>query len=134
MTRSYGGPGGDKDTNADVLDGGAGNDMVFGGIGADELHGGAGNDMLWGGPGVDTYMGGAGSDIIYADLDDVDINGYIDMDDDNDTTDVDESMDSAMDRDTLSYANVENDDETGAIVVLTGGMIRQHRECRRYRL
>ena len=52
----YGGPGGDADTNADVLDGGAGNDMLWGGIGADELHGGAGNDMLWGGPGIDTYM------------------------------------------------------------------------------
>ena len=123
----YGGPGGDGDTNADVLEGGAGNDMVFGGIGDDELHGGAGNDMLWGGAGDDTYMGGAGSDIIYADLDDVDINGYMDMDDDNNTSDVDESMDSAMDRDTLSYANVENDDEMGVrgdnAVVLTGGMI-----------
>ena len=73
----YGGPGGGDDT----LHGGKGDDMLFGGWGSDTLHGGAGDDMLNGGKegdtaGVDTYYGGAGSDMIYANSDDT-INGWL---------------------------------------------------------
>ena len=68
----YGGPGGGDDT----LYGGPGDDMVFGGRGDDILlSGGKGNDMLNGGPGADNFDGGPGNDMIYADLDDVDIDG-----------------------------------------------------------
>ena len=49
-------------------------------------------------------MGGAGSDMIYADLDDLSINGFGPEDDDT-TQDVDESIDDAMDVDTVSYAS-----------------------------
>ncbi|WP_225007222.1 calcium-binding protein [Novosphingobium percolationis] len=44
----YGNDGGD------LLYGGAGNDKVYGGAGDDQLEGGAGNDLLAGGGGVDT--------------------------------------------------------------------------------
>jgi choice-of-anchor C domain-containing protein len=46
----------------DVLNGGAGNDQLFGNGGNDTLNGGAGNDSLFGGAGDDTLRGGAGSD------------------------------------------------------------------------
>ena len=60
----YGGPAGD-DSNTDTLNGGGGNDMLFGGVGADTLNGGTGNDSLWGGAGVDVVNGDAGHDMIY---------------------------------------------------------------------
>lgn len=47
----------------DILYGGAGNDFLFGGTGADTLHGGAGNDILFGGKGEDILQGGAGNDV-----------------------------------------------------------------------
>lgn len=48
---------------ADVLRGGAGDDMLFGMGGADRLTGGAGGDVLDGGTGVDVLCGGAGDDL-----------------------------------------------------------------------
>ena len=48
---------------ANVLDGGAGNDQLTGGIQADTLIGGDGNDVLHGGGGDDQLLGGAGADI-----------------------------------------------------------------------
>ena len=116
----YGGPGGGADsTNADTLSGDGGDDMIFGGAGDDELDGGAGNDMLVGGAGNDMLVGGAGSDMIYADAMDTVINGF--MVNDPDTADVDESDESvnnAMDVDTLSYAMVDNENETGITAAL----------------
>lgn len=59
-----------------VLDGGAGNDQLYGdawsneirgGAGSDVIDGSVGNDILIGGPGRDRISGGAGADIIYAD-------------------------------------------------------------------
>ena len=47
-----------------TIDGGAGNDVIWGNAGHDMLIGGTGNDILHGGAGNDTLYGGAGSDIV----------------------------------------------------------------------
>ena len=109
-------------TNVDILMGEGGNDMIWGGAGNDMLDGGAGNDMLRGGGGNDEMKGGAGSDMIYADAMDTVIDGY-GVADDVTTGDVDESIEDAMDVDTLSYARVSNEDETGITTTLDGGTI-----------
>ena len=120
----YGGPspkgatGDGDDSNDDMLHGQGGNDMIFGGAGDDTLDGGAGNDTLVGGGGDDTYYGGAGSDMIHADAADATINGWLETPpvDDTATADVDESTEAANDPmavDTVSYARVENETETG---------------------
>src|SRR5690606_24919320 len=46
----------------DTLNGGAGNDILIGGVGKDTLLGGEGNDLLFGGKGDDTLTGGSGAD------------------------------------------------------------------------
>ncbi|WP_353844715.1 immunoglobulin-like domain-containing protein [Pseudomonas sp. MG-2] len=46
----------------DTLDGGKGNDILIGGVGKDTLLGGEGNDILLGGKGDDTMTGGSGAD------------------------------------------------------------------------
>lgn len=46
----------------DTLQGGVGSDQLFGGDGNDTLQGGADNDLLYGGGGNDILQGGAGSD------------------------------------------------------------------------
>lgn len=48
----------------DDLDGGRGNDLLDGGEGADDLDGELGNDTLVGGAGADTLKGGAGDDAL----------------------------------------------------------------------
>ena len=48
----------------DTLDGGTGNDFLFGDAGTDILNGGTGNDTLDGGAGNDTLNGDAGADIL----------------------------------------------------------------------
>jgi Ca2+-binding RTX toxin-like protein len=47
------------------IDGGDGNDVLWGNSGDDTINGGAGNDQIDGGPGNDTINGGTGDDIIY---------------------------------------------------------------------
>lgn len=54
----------------DILEGGAGNDYLYGEIGNDTLDGGAGNDHLYGGVGDDTYKPGSGIDEM------IDIGGF----------------------------------------------------------
>ena len=54
----YGGPGGGDD----LLTGGPGNDRLYGGIGNDTLEGGPGDDQLRGGPDDDMLDGGEGDD------------------------------------------------------------------------
>ena len=50
----------------DTLDGGDGNDVLYGGDGDDTLDGGAGDDLEFGGAGTDTMTGGVGSsDTLY---------------------------------------------------------------------
>ncbi|PTQ75089.1 Hint domain-containing protein [Celeribacter persicus] len=51
----------------DYLDGGAGNDTLYGEGGDDTLLGGADNDTLYGGEGDDTLQGGIGADVLYGD-------------------------------------------------------------------
>lgn len=54
-------------TGVCVLDGGAGNDTIYGGTGTNFIDGGAGNDVLVGNPhaGINYINGGAGDDRIY---------------------------------------------------------------------
>ncbi|HIC82604.1 MAG TPA: calcium-binding protein, partial [Kiloniellaceae bacterium] len=48
----------------DSILGGDGNDLIYGGAGNDFINGGDGNDGLFGGTGEDIVIGGAGNDII----------------------------------------------------------------------
>ena len=48
-----------------VLDGGAGNDCLYGGRRDDVLHGGSGNDFIWGGDGADSLYGDDGNDFLF---------------------------------------------------------------------
>lgn len=50
-----------------TVDGGAGNDLIWGGLGADRLTGGAGRDSLYGDRGRDLLRGGAGNDTLVGD-------------------------------------------------------------------
>jgi len=63
-------------SNADVIDGGdgndtldgqAGDDLLLGGAGDDEIYGGNGDDILDGGMGLDTLAGGMGDDVYVVD-------------------------------------------------------------------
>lgn len=55
----------DDDTN--LIDGGAGNDVVYAGTGHDVVHGGDDSDDIWGMGGHDVLLGEAGRDRIYGD-------------------------------------------------------------------
>jgi RHS repeat-associated protein len=47
-----------------ILDGGDGNDLIYGGGAASVILGGAGNDLLVGGPGRNVLIGGTGRDVL----------------------------------------------------------------------
>jgi len=53
-----------KDTQVDHLDGGEGNDFIYGGAGTNFIDGGEGNDILFGGSGHNSLSGGEGDDIL----------------------------------------------------------------------
>src|SRR5262249_13413779 len=57
-------------TYNDMLDGGDGNDTLYGFSGNDTLRGGNGNDYLYGGTGSDTLTGGYGLDYLYGEAGD----------------------------------------------------------------
>ena len=59
-----------SDDGANSMDGGAGNDKVYGGNGADTLHGGLGNDTLAGNANADEIYGDDGNDSIEGGLGD----------------------------------------------------------------
>jgi len=48
-----------------TMDGGDGNDQIFGGSVADRIYGGTGDDEIWGGDGPDSIWGLDGSDSLY---------------------------------------------------------------------
>jgi Ca2+-binding RTX toxin-like protein len=50
------------DNNGTVIDGGNGNDDIWGGAGLDVINGGAGDDWIEGGLGIDILTGGSGGD------------------------------------------------------------------------
>jgi len=64
----------------DSLVGGAGNDVLLGQDGADALHGDLADDLLQGGRGADTLFGGWGNDTISGVVDDPDMPGLQDLD------------------------------------------------------
>jgi Ca2+-binding RTX toxin-like protein len=65
-----------KDDDPDnVLDGGAGNDVIYGSSGIDTLNGGAGDDTLYGGDGDDLLNGGIDNDTLYGGYNDDILNG-----------------------------------------------------------
>lgn len=70
-----------EDNAADTLNGGAGNDFLYGYGGNDTLNGDAGADLLLGGTGNDIMDGGSGDDQLYGGLGNDTINGG----DNNDT-------------------------------------------------
>lgn len=51
-----------ENTNNQSINGGAGNDLIFGGTGTDSINGGDGDDLLIGNGGNDSVSGGAGDD------------------------------------------------------------------------
>ena len=60
--------GADIDADGDQwLNGGPGNDLIFGNLGADVLTGGPGDDTLLGGQGNDFLRGGPGDDVLFGD-------------------------------------------------------------------
>jgi uncharacterized repeat protein (TIGR01451 family) len=59
----------------DTMNGGDGNDVLNGGEGDDVLNGGAGNDMLFGDAGKDVLEGGAGNDMLFGGAGDDMLNG-----------------------------------------------------------
>ena len=56
--------------DADVINGGAGNDNLFGELGNDTIDGGTGDDTLTGGAGDDSLTGGTGADQFFGGLGD----------------------------------------------------------------
>lgn len=49
----------------ETIEGGAGNDLIYGNFGADVLRGGEGRDTMFGGQGSDLLLGGAGADTLF---------------------------------------------------------------------
>jgi Ca2+-binding RTX toxin-like protein len=112
-------PAGDRLSDGEVLDGGAGHDQIHGGPAADVLEGGAGDDSLRGYAGDDRLAGGSGFD---------DLGGFagadvLDGGDDRDLLfggDGDDRLEGGAGDDTLGItATVDADGPTGTRAVAT---------------
>src|SRR5262249_25646463 len=69
----YGGAGNDiidggNSGTGETIYGGSGDDIINGNNGADTLYGGSGNDQIHGGMAQDTIIGGFGKDMLWGDL------------------------------------------------------------------
>lgn len=65
-----------NDDNAiDIINGGTGNDTIYGYGGDDLLNGGDGGDIVFGGTGIDTINGGSGNDALFGGAGDDILNG-----------------------------------------------------------
>ena len=62
-------------THDAVIDGGPGNDRLYGGKGNDQLDGGDGDDRLYGNRGHDVLLGGSGNDSLYGSRDNDKLDG-----------------------------------------------------------
>ena len=114
---------------ADVVNGGSGNEVIDGrdgddtistGTGNDSILGGAGNDSLIGGDGNDTVDGGAGDDYVAAFVGDDSLSGG----DGNDTIfslgGGADSIDGGADADLISIRTISNATVTGGETATTG--------------
>ena len=54
---------------SDLLEGGEGNDILYGNLSTDTLFGSEGDDVLYGGFMADSLVGGPGFDVIYGEVD-----------------------------------------------------------------
>ena len=68
----------DANGDSDAIEGGEGDDVLFGGGGADALNGGVGDDWLVGGAGSDGMIGWDGNDTFLMDAADIGFNNILD--------------------------------------------------------
>ncbi len=95
-----------QDSVGETLNGGDGNDLIFGNDGADTLNGGNNNDLLVGGSANDTVNGDAGNDTI----------GYV-------AGDGADTVDGGADTDTLTIIGTSNSESVS--VTVASGVITQ---------
>jgi len=61
---------GKKPTSTNIINGGDGDDILFGTVGADTINAGKGDDIIYADAGSDTVMAGAGNDVIIHSIND----------------------------------------------------------------
>lgn len=115
------------DNAADILDGGAGNDQIYGYGGDDTLSGGDHNDLIFGGDGIDTINGDNGADTLDGD----DGNDIIDGGAGDDILyggNGDDALDGGADNDTLygDSADINTVLEAGRTSVTQTGSTEWH--------
>jgi Ca2+-binding RTX toxin-like protein len=112
----------DAGAGNDVVEGRGGNDEIAGGDGDDELEGGAGDDFLLGGAGNDVLLGGAGNDT----LDGGDGDDYFDGGAENDVLAGGAGVDAYLIRGGMG-ADTVTDGELGEsnVLLLGAGVTRQ---------
>ena len=90
-------------SGADIIAGGEGNDTMYGGGGDDLIDGAEGNDVIYGGAGLDGMTGGFGDDLFVMDASD---------------TGVGNAMDGGLGFDTVDYSA-----SNGQVLVLNGPVV-----------
>lgn len=104
----------------EVIDAGGGDDTVSTGTGNDSILGGAGNDSLIGGDGNDTVDGGAGDDYVAAFTGDDSLSGGDGNDDIFSLGGGNDTLDGGADADLISVMTMSNTTVTGGETVTTG--------------